>query len=121
MPLLSDSELADLRATAATALPGTAIVMTQAWTSDGGGGGSVAWTASGTVDCRVAPVGGYGASEGQTGGRISPDAEFIITLPASTTVDTNARLVIDGDTFNVEAVRDRSWNVTTRVEAKKAP
>ena len=118
--MLTETELSSMRTVAAEALPGTAIVQTQAWTSDGGGGGSVAWTPSGTVDCRVAPINMAGENEGMTGGRISADSEYVITLPADTAIDTNARLLIDGETYNVEATRDRSWNVTTRVEAKKA-
>lgn len=105
-----------MRATAAQALPGTAVVQTQAYSSDGGGGGSIAWTASGTVDCRLAPIRG---DEREIGDRISADADYVMTLPHDVTVTTNSRILHSGGTFNVEAVRDRSWEVTTRVELTK--
>ena len=118
--MLTPADLASLRAVTAEALPGTAILQTQAWTSDGGGGGTTAWTASGTVACRLAPVIGPGMREEQVGGRIQADTQFIVTLPADTSVTTNSRILTAGGTFNVEAIRERSWNVTTRVECKKA-
>ena len=60
-----------------------------------------------------------GASEDNYGDRISPDAEFIITLPTTATVTTDSRIIHTGGTFNVEAVRDRSYEVTQRVEVKR--
>lgn len=117
--MLTDSELAAIRSTASEALPGTAVIQGQAWVSDGGGGGSTAWTASGTVDCRLAPVGGSGGAEGVEGNRISAEAEYVVTLPFDAEVTTDSRLVIDGATYNIEAVRDRSWNATTRVEVRR--
>lgn len=108
-----------MRSTAEEALPGTAIIQSQAYVSDGGGGGSQAWTAAGTEPCRIAPIGGHSAGEGLTGGRISADAEYVVTLPSDADLTTDSRLIIDSETFNVEAIRDRSWNVSTRVEVVK--
>lgn len=116
--MLTPTELSSMRSVAAEALPGTAVIQANVWTSDGGGGGSVAWTASGTVGCRIAPL--LTSFEGETGSRITPTAEYVITLPAETTITTNSRILSAGGTFNVEAIRERSWNTTTRVEAKKA-
>lgn len=117
--MLTDAEIAAMRTTAGAALPGTAVIQTQTWQSDGGGGGTTAWTASGTVDCRIAPVGGSGASEGIEGNRISAEAEFVATLPYNAAVTNNSRLIIDGGTFNVEAIRIRSWSMSTRCEVRK--
>lgn len=117
--MLTDSELAGIRSTSSSALPGTAIIQSQGWESDGGGGGSIAWTAAGTFDCRISPIGGSGASEEERGDRIAADADFIITLPFDASVDTNSRLLIDEEVYNVEAIRSRSWNASTRVEATK--
>jgi head-tail adaptor len=105
-----------MRATASEALPGTAIISSQTFASDGGGGGSLTWTAGGTVDCRIAPLNG---SEGERAERIAADAEYIVTLPQGTSVTTNSQLAIGGGTFAVEAIRDRSYEVTTRVEVSK--
>lgn len=105
-----------MRTDAAEALPGTAIIQSQTTTSDGGGGVTQAWTAAGTVDCRIAPL---TATEREIGERISSDADYLITLPHDASVGLNSRIVSGGGTFSVEAIRDRSWHVTTRVEAVK--
>jgi head-tail adaptor len=112
--LLTDAELTSMRATASQALPGTAVIQSQSFASDGGGGGSLTWAAGGTVDCRLAPLGG---TEREIADRISSDADYIVTLPYDASVTTNSRLIINGGgTFNVEAIRDRSWHTSTRVE-----
>jgi SPP1 family predicted phage head-tail adaptor len=117
--LLTAAELSAIRTTAADALPDTAIIQNYTSVSDGGGGQTQTWTAAGTMDCRIAPIVGMGANEDQSGGRISADAQFIVTLPYNAAVTTDSRLVIDSNNYNVEAIRERSWNATTRVEVKK--
>lgn len=116
MALLGAADIEGMRATAAQALDGTAIVQTQAFVSDGGGGGTTAWTAAGTVDCRVAPLSG---EEQVRGERLHPDSEVIVTLPAETSIDHNARVVYAGGTFAVTRVKERSEEITRRVEAKR--
>src|SRR5688500_8030887 len=102
--MITQSELDSMRTTAAEALPGTAVIQGYSYTSDGGGAGDYTWTASGTVDCRLAPM---RAGEREIADRISADADYIVTLPATATVTTNSRLLIAGGTFNVAAIRDR--------------
>lgn len=114
--MLTNADLASMRATAEQALPGTAVIQGGTLTSDGGGGYTEAFTVSGTVDCRVAPI---STTEGEEGGRIQADSTHIITLPAGTSVQTDDRIVVAGSTYNVTGVRDRSWEVTRRVEARK--
>jgi SPP1 family predicted phage head-tail adaptor len=114
--VLSNADLTSMRATAQQALPGTAVIQSGTLTSDGGGGYTETFTPSGTVACRVAPLSG---DERQEGGRITTDSEYVITLPADTTVETDDRIVVGSITYNVTAVRDRSWEITRRVEAKK--
>jgi head-tail adaptor len=114
--VLSDPELERMRVVAEQALPGTAVIQTNSFVSDGGGGGSVTWSASGTVPCRIAPLGG---DERLVGGRLSPDADSVITLPWDATVTEGSRIVSGGGTYNVENVRDRSYELTTRLEARK--
>lgn len=117
--MLSESELTAMRETAGSALPGTAVVYSQQWVSDGGGGGTTTWTPSGTVSCRIAPLNGAGESEVVTGARITPEADAIVTLPYGTSITTEARLLIDGGTYNVEAIRLRHYATTVRVEVTK--
>lgn len=105
-----------MRATAGSALPGTAVIQVGSFSSDGGGGGSYGWSAQGTVSCRIAPI---RADEREIADRISSDADYIVTLPFDTTLTTDSRLVIDGDTYNVAAIRERSWHLSTRVEVTK--
>lgn len=114
--MLNDAELNRMRVVAERALPGTAVIYSQQYVSDGGGGGSQTWTAAGTVSCRVAPLGG---DERLLGGRISPDADSVITLPWDASVTENSRVVTSAGTFNVEHVRDRDYELTTRLEARK--
>lgn len=114
--MLNAADLASMRATAEQALPGTAIIQSGTLVSDGGGGQTETFAASGTVSCRVAPAAG---NEREEGDRIVADSQYVITLPADTTVETDDRIVVAGITYNVTAVRDRSWEVTRRVEARK--
>jgi SPP1 family predicted phage head-tail adaptor len=114
--MLSSAQLTRMRAVASRALPGTAVIQGGSLTTDGGGGWTEGFTASGTVACRVAPISGI---EREQGDRISADAQYVITLPAATSIETDDRIVIAGVTYDVTAVRDRSWEVTRRVEARK--
>jgi len=110
--MLTASELSRMRSTAGAALPDSAVIQTQSVVSDGGGGGTTAWTASGTVDCRIAPA---SMDEDEIGGRVAGEADFIVTMPHDAPVSTDSRIIANGGTFNVEAVLDRSWDISTRL------
>jgi SPP1 family predicted phage head-tail adaptor len=114
--MLTSAQLARMRTVAERALPGTAVIRGGSLTTDGGGGWTEAFTAAGTVACRVAPISG---NEREEGDRIAADSQYVITLPATTVVETDDRIVVAGVTYNVTAVRDRSWEITRRVEARK--
>jgi len=101
-----------MRSTAGAALPDSAVIQTQSTTSDGGGGGTTTWTASGTVDCRIVAA---AMSEDELGGRVASAADFIVTMPHDAPVSTDSRIITTGGTFNVEAVLDRSWEISTRL------
>jgi SPP1 family predicted phage head-tail adaptor len=118
MSLLSDQELVSMRATAAEALDGTAVIQTQQLVSDGGGGGTTTWMPSGTVDCRIAP---YSQSSGEMleGEQVMNDAEVVITMPAETEIEADARVVSDGRTYTAVAIRRRSEELTRRFAAKE--
>lgn len=112
--MLTEPELDAMRATAAQALPGTAVIYSQGFVDDGGGGGSHSWSAAGTVSCRIAPVSG---NEREIADRIAEDAQFVVTLPAETSISQTQRIVTGGGTFNVLAVRaPRGYEITRRVE-----
>lgn len=114
--MLTNADLNSMRVTAEEALPETCVLQSFSLVSDGGGGGTSTWTTGGTVACRIAPL---GATEREMGDRISADADSVITLPSTATVTTNSRIISGGGTFAVEAIRERSYEVTTRVEATR--
>lgn len=114
--MLTDDELASMRSTLNDSLPGTAIVQTSTWVSDGGGGGTTSWVASGTFDARITPAGGF---EDQQGDRVQPETEFIVTLPANTAIDEDAQIVYSGGTYDVIATPSpRSFEISRRVQVK---
>lgn len=114
--MLTAAEISAMRETAETALPDSAVIYSRSWASDGGGGGTTTWTAAGTVDCRLAPIRGDETIEGE---RVTAEADSIITVPQASSVTTDSRIVTGGGTFNVEAIRSRSWEITKRLEVTK--
>lgn len=119
MSLLSAGDIADMRATASDSRQGTAIIQREVRVSDGGGGGTVSWTPSGTVPCRIAPIASGGEGEEVTGERLQPDSEVVFSFPADTDIDHNCRIVYGDETFSATAVRGPySVEVDRRVEAK---
>lgn len=115
---LSAAELADMAdEVEAVALAGTAVIYTRTWTADTRGGGSVAYTASGTAACAIAPQTPPQDAEPTTGSRITPESDWIVTLPASQAITPEARLAIDGTTYEVTALHaPRTYEVARRVE-----
>ena len=119
MAILSDTEIDAMRSVAEATLGGTAIIQTQTLSSDGGGGGTATWTPSGTVACRLVANTPPRDAEPMTGGRITPDADWIVTLPAETSITTERRIVTHGKTLEVAAVSDRTFEITQRVFANE--
>lgn len=115
--MLSATDLASARAALEESLPDTAIIKNPSWVSDGGGGGTTTFTASGTVPCRIMPVSG---NERVEGARLNADTEYLVTAPYDAAVDKDSVLEIDSRVFSVTAVGEpRSWAVSLRVEAKE--
>jgi|GEM_PF-2913089 len=118
--MLNADELAGMRSTMAESLAGAAIIQTQGWVSDGGGGGTTTWTNAGTFDCRVTPVASSGDGEGVEGGRVHPDTEYIFTFPNDTAVTTDSQILYGSQVFTVTSLRaPRTWELSRRVEAKE--
>ena len=115
--MLTADELASMRETLNDSLPGTAIVQTRSFVSDGGGGGTTSWVAAGTFDCRISPTGGV---EDDLGDKVHPETEYILTLPATASIDNDAQVVTGGGTFAVvEVAEPRSWEISTRAQLKE--
>ena len=106
-----------MRDVAEQTLDGTAVIQARTYSSDGGGGGTSTWSASGTVACHISPI---TADEREIAERIAADAEWIVTLPAETSITTANRVVIASTTYNVEACRaPRTWEITRRAEVRE--
>lgn len=117
--MLTSAELTGMRDAVEASLPGTAIIQTRVFHSDGGGGGTTTWTAVGTVSCRLSPMSGMTSfdSEGMTAGRITQQAKWLLTLPQSSTVTTDSRVKINAGTYEVLALHEpRSWDLCRRAE-----
>lgn len=106
-----------MRDVAEQTFDGTAVIQALTYSSDGGGGGTSTWSASGTVACHLSPIRG---DEREIAERIASDADWIVTVPAETSVTTAHRVVIAGVTFNVQAARaPRTWEITRRLEVRE--
>lgn len=102
------------RGLVSTALTETANVLSGTVVDDGGGGGTVAHVASGTIACRIDTLSG---SEREIAERISDRSTHLVTLPAGTEVTTSSDLRINGrGTFEVTAVREHSNELARFVE-----
>ncbi len=119
--MLTDADLVGMRSAVTDSLPDTAVIQRGTVHSNHGGGGTTAWVATGTVACRLSPISaaGFGA-ERVIADRLAEDANWLITLPQATTVDTDSRVVISSETFEVLALHEpRTWELCTRVEANQ--
>lgn len=109
-----------MRATIAQSYGGTAVIQSESFGDDAGGGGTATWTASGTANCRLASING---GEREMGNRIAEDATWIITLPATTSVTTNSRIIVTGSghngTYEVLAVRAWTPSISKRLECRE--
>lgn len=118
MTLLGAGELAQIRAEFEACFDSTATVLGYARTPDGGGGFTEAWTPGVTVAANIAPVGG--GESGSRGGRVDARTTNIVTLPAGTVVGAVDRLLVNGVTYEITAVRTRTDEFTRRCEVKEA-
>jgi len=111
---LSARELADMRGAVSSHLPGTAVIQAATRTSDGQGGETWTYTASGTVDGRLSPD--MPGGENPVGGRVAEIGNWILTVPFHTTVDEDDRVVYDSVTYEVSEVLTRvPWELGRRV------
>jgi head-tail adaptor len=121
--ILSDFDVAGMRRVLETSLPDVAVIHTNTFTSDSGGGGTSAWTVAGTFPCRVSPSGivsGAYGREIEIGSRLASDADWIITLPAETPIDTDNRIAVGSRTFNVVALHaPHSYELSRRVKGNE--
>jgi len=107
--MLSEDEIAAMRATATASLPETIEVQRPTRVPDGAGGETLTYGNVATCPARLAPAGGE--DEREFAGRVAGRSLWRITLPALADVRLDDRVVVGGRTFEVLGVRARSFEV----------
>jgi hypothetical protein len=117
MSFLTAGDLALMRDTLESSLPGTAVIQRQGFTSDGMGGSiGSAWTAVGTVPARRDPVRTRIGEERMFGGRGIGESTWVVVMPEGTDVRRTDRIVLGGTLEVVEVRTPQSWELMTRAE-----
>lgn len=116
--LLSAADITRLKAVVASASQDTCTIRRRTIATSGAGQ-TPTWSDLATlVVCRVAPDTQNRGRDGQTGGRVSTETTWEITLPADQDVKSKDRIVALSKTFEVTGVlARRSFEVRTRVQA----
>jgi hypothetical protein len=117
--MLNQNDYVGMQQMGAQLLPDLAVIHTRSVVNDGGGGQTETFVAGITVPCRIASTGG--GEKGESGSRIDDRTTHVLTIPKATVVGAKDRIVHDGVTYEVTAVRTRSWEVVRRVELMRAP
>lgn len=117
--LLNETDLAQMRADVAQMLPGTAIILTGTRTSNGMGGGSVAWTATGTVACRFDPFDRAVQIEQVAAGE-AMRVEYVLTLAYDASITLGQRVRVEGDDYEIRRLSDEhNWRVSRRAVIRR--
>lgn len=113
MSLLSNDELAQIRADVALMLPDMGNILYSMGTADGHGGETTMWgTATAGVACRIDPIKGFEEAAGA-----APQAyyQYILTLPYGTAITTANRFEIGTTEYKVvSADQGKSWEACRR-------
>lgn len=108
------SDLKKMRADQEKLMTETVYVQSRIKVSDGAGGYTETLNTVATVKGRVAPNSQAGR-EGIIGGKITPIAEYVITLPWDTEVSGSNQLQIAGTQYEVVKVEECSEKTALRV------
>lgn len=102
-----------LRGAAWLALSDTGYHLSLSGTTDSGGGEIQTWGTAGTFDCRIDPLAG---GEATVANQVSDRSTHLLTLPPQTSITHNDRFKVNGDTYEITAVRSRTAELTRQVE-----
>ncbi len=122
MPSTRDIARARKRFAAPNMLPDRATIQRPGVVADGGGGQTTTYPVLATlVPCRLAPVGaGEDSERASRGDRIADESTAVVTFAAGQDITEADRIVIAGQTFDVQLVRRRgNFEITRRVEVKE--
>jgi len=103
---LTDHELAGLRDTADTFLPGTCTIQTRTESVDALGGGSIAWadTYEG-VKCRLGALSVL-QDEQVVNYALQGRSAWMLSVKYNQAITIEDRVIFDGDTYEVQSVMD---------------
>lgn len=104
-----------MRSTLTASFPDTGTIYRWTYPSDGMGGGTQAYSAIGTVACRISPYRHGG--EPIIGERPVAVSQWEITVPYATDVTAADQIQSGGRTFEVDGLENRSWELGRRVAA----
>lgn len=120
--MISNSELARMRADVAASLTTTATIQTRSLANDGAGNAVETYSGSTTIACRLRFASGGKPSypKQRSGEQSQPQQLWIVTLPYDANVNETDRLTINGETYEVvTANEERSIEVCKRVFCKR--
>jgi SPP1 family predicted phage head-tail adaptor len=111
--MLNASDLAGMRDTVEGSLPETATILRRTVTSDGIGGRTEQFIASGTCAARIMPVSTLAK---EVAARIVSNATHVIITPSDTSISPGDRLQIDDRVFHViEGTVSGTWDIVRRL------
>lgn len=121
--MLTDSELAQIRADVALLLPQSATIQRRTLTDDGVGGKLAVYADQASVACRLAFAGSKDEptqADAAEAGRIVAQVKYVITLPWDADVQATDRLSIEESIYEMlSPVVDRFNEVSKRILARK--
>jgi len=116
---LTATELASMRDDLeGLVLPDKGYILTLTQTSDGQGGFTDSWgTATAYTRCRLDFLNG---TEAVFGGALKPFSGWNLTVPHDTSLTTEQRFLLNGDTYAVvEIDGDKSWSLFLRARVER--
>lgn len=109
------AELTSIRSAVANLLPHSAIIYDYTEASDGQGGYTMSWVATGTADCRISAKSGN--TRAVAGQNTEPFGAFTLTLPHGTNIYVGDRVIIDTVQYLVTFVDDiKAWEAAVRAD-----
>lgn len=114
---LHDDVPTQLRGLAFLALSDTGYLLRGTFVDNGGGGGTYSFGTAGTFACRVDPLGG---GEQVIANRLDERTTHHITLPPESVVEAADQFKVNGETYEITAVRARTQELVRVLEAVEA-
>lgn len=119
MSQIGSADLVYMRAAIEELLDTTCNILSPTLATDGAGGMTATWGTAGTaVACRLDAK---SFSETVQGATMTPQYGYMLTLPNSTTIEENYRVIVGSDTFTVTSVdAGKSWSACVRAYLERA-